>query len=124
MTGAIVVPVAAMQAAATGEAWDCCVCGRRYAVKRTVLQLRDGALFYGTICPDCILQGPNGAARRMENRFRLRVEGSPGASRGRGRKRIDPLPALISLKIAALAGIGSFPLAARQAAVRELREKR
>lgn len=124
MRGAIVVPVAAMRAAAPGDAWHCCACGRRYAVKRTVLQLRDGALLYGTICPDCILQGPNGAARRMEDRFCLRMEGSPGALGRRGRKGIDPLRALISLKIAALVGIGSFPLAARQAAVRELREKR
>lgn len=124
MRGAIVVPVAAMQAAATEDAWDCCACGRRYAAKRTVLQLRDGTFLFGTICPDCILEGPNGAARRMEDRFRLRMERSPGALRRRGRKGIDPLRALISLKISALAGIRSFPLAAREAAVRELREKR
>ncbi len=50
--------------------------------------------------------------------------GEPPFASGRRRKGIDSLQMLLERKVAALEDAESFPLEARQAAVRELREKR
>lgn len=112
-------------AALPGDPLECGCCGRRYSVKRIRMQLHEGGLLYGTICPECVLQGPKGAARRLKERFMARADEPSGAALLRGgRRRIDLLQVLMALKAAVLEGAESFPLEARQAAVRELREKR
>ncbi|PWB66391.1 MAG: hypothetical protein C3F14_04135 [Deltaproteobacteria bacterium] len=103
---------------------ECCCCGRRYAPKRILLQLRDGPLLFGAICPECVLHGPKGAAGRLRDRFFDRW-GEPSAPHGRRNdRRIDSVRVWMALKAASLEAAGSFPLEARQAAVRALREKR
>jgi hypothetical protein len=103
---------------------ECCCCGHRYPPKGILMQLRGGPLLFGAICPECVLHGPKGAAERLKERFFDRM-GGPPASRGRRRdRRIGPVRAWIALKAASLEAAGSFPLEARQAAVRALREKR
>jgi hypothetical protein len=109
---------------ASEDLLECCCCGRRYAPKRILLQLRDGPLLFGAICPECVLHGPKGAAGRLRNRFFDRT-GDPSVPCGRRKGRgIDPVQVWIALKAASLEAAGSFPLEARQAAVRALREKR
>ena len=122
--GTTVVLVAVSEAAAKGDTPDCCICGRKVAAKRTAMQLRDGDLLYGTICPECVLRGPKGAARRLRDRLVERMDEAPDPWGRRGGRRIGSLHVLIALKAAALEEAESFPLAARQAAVRELRGKR
>jgi hypothetical protein len=86
--------------------------------------LRCGAVPCGPICPECVLAGPRGARRRLIDRFRERVEEPEGASGLRKAERAGPYRVLTEVKAATLAESDSFPLAAREAAVRELREKR
>ena len=50
--------------------------------------------------------------------------GDPPYASGRRKKGIDTLQTLLARKVAALEDTESFPLEARQAAVREMREKR
>jgi hypothetical protein len=119
-----VTVVLVAKAAAQGDPLECGCCGGRYSVKRIRMQLREGGLPFGTICPECVLQGPKGAARRLKDRFLARTGEPSGALPRGGRRRIDLLQVLMALKAAALEGAESFPLEARQAAVRELREKR
>lgn len=87
------------------------------------MQLRDGDLLYGVLCPECVLQGPKGAARRLKDRSMEKAGELPYSSGRRG-KGIDSLQMLLARKVAALEDAESFPLEARQAAVSELREKR
>jgi hypothetical protein len=119
--GATVVRVA--RTATPGENPECCCCGRRVAAKRTLLQLRDGDLLYGVLCPECVLQGPKGAARRLKDRL-MEMAGRPSCPSGCRGTEIDSFQKLLARKVAALEDAESFPLEARQAAVRELREKR
>lgn len=88
------------------------------------MQLRCGDLLYGAICPECVLQGPKGAAKRLKDRLVERKDETSGDWGHQEGKRIGSLHVLIVRKAAALEEAESFPLAARQAAVRELREKR
>jgi uncharacterized protein CbrC (UPF0167 family) len=119
-----VTVVLAAKAAAPGDPLECGCCGRRYSVKRTCMRLKRGELPFGTICPECVLQGPKGAVGRLKARFLARPDEGPGALLLGGRGRIDLLQVLTALKAAALEGAESFPLEARQAAAREMREKR
>jgi hypothetical protein len=109
--------------ATPGENPECCCCGVGVTAKRAVLQLREGDLLYGVLCPECVLLGPKGAARRLKDRLMEHADGPPYASGRRG-KAIDSYQMLLARKVAALEDAESFPLEARQAAVRELREKR
>jgi len=93
-------------------------------VKKIGMQIRDKVLLYGTICPECVLRGPKGAAKRLNDRLLARMDEPSGALRRSGWKKIGRLQVLTALKVAALEETDSFPLEARQAAVRELREKR
>lgn len=82
--------------------------------------LAAGDILHGEVCPECILRGPGGAARKVRERIREREE-APGR-----RKRVAPggwMEWMIG-RIRLLESLESFPLAARQAAVREMRERR
>src|SRR5512146_647318 len=109
---------------ASGGLLECCCCGQRYAPKRILMQLRDGPLLFGAICPECVLHGPEGAAGKLRDRFFDRMEEPSASVRRRKGRRVDPVQVWIALKAASLEATGSFPLEARQAAVRALREKR
>lgn len=116
--------VLAARGEASGDLLECCCCGQRYAPKRILMQLRDGPLLFGAICPECVLHGPKGAAGRLRDRFFDR-SGEPAPSYGRRKdRRIGPVQVWMALKAASLEAAGPFPLEARQAAVRALREKR
>jgi len=85
------------------------------------MRLFHGDALEGDICPDCVLMGPAGAAAKIRERVEsLRKEGEEG---GGGSKRIS-LVRLLSRRARLLDGTRSFSLAARQAAVRETRERR
>jgi hypothetical protein len=123
-SGGATIVLAAKDEATVGDLLECCCCGRRYAPKKILLQLRDGPLLFGAICPECVLHGPKGAAGKLRDRFFDRM-GDPSVPCGRRKGRgIDPVQVWIALKAASLEAAGSFPLEARQAAVRALREKR
>jgi hypothetical protein len=87
--------------------------------------LSDGVVLYGEICSECILQGPKGAAMRTESLL-VREGGDPvaGPFRGPRRRTSGAWARYMRRKAAALATMESFPAAAKQAALRELRKKR
>ena len=101
----------------------CACCGLLYPLRRSVLRLYVGRRYGGDLCPDCLLRGPAGAARALRERLRGEEEGmrAPEGDRSRAewgyRERMEK-------KARALESSDPFPLAARQAAVRELRERR
>jgi len=85
------------------------------------MRLFQGGTLDGDICPDCVLAGPAGAAAKIRARLTaLRKESGEG---GGERKRVS-LVRLLSRRARLLDGTPSFSLAARQAAVRETRERR
>jgi hypothetical protein len=85
------------------------------------MRLFHGDILDGDICPDCVLAGPAGAAAKVRARLAvLRKESEDG---GGGRKR-SPLARRMERRARLLEETPSFPLAARQAAVRETRERR
>lgn len=75
----------------------------------------------GEICPECVLAGPAGAAAKVRDRLvaMRRSEGAPDDPKGR-----TSWIRLLSRRARMLEETPSFPLAARQAAVRETRERR
>jgi len=80
-----------------------------------------GDLLHGEVCADCILRGPLGAADRLRERIRERAETEYG---GENRIAAAEWAEWMNGRIRLLESIGWFPLAVRQAAVRELRERR
>jgi hypothetical protein len=85
------------------------------------MRLFHGDILDGDICPDCVLAGPAGAAAKVRERLAaLRKESEYD---GGGRKR-SPLVRRMERRARLLEETPSFPLAARQAAVRETRERR
>jgi hypothetical protein len=66
--------------------------------------------------------GPKGAAGKLKDR-RMEHAGDAPYPSGHRKKGIDALQTLLARKVAALEDTESFPLEARQAAVREMREK-
>lgn len=115
-----VVPSAARYGAST----TCGCCGRRYFPKKLLMWLSDARRLHGEICPDCILRGPRGAAGCLKRLLAdLREETSRLRSPSRkGKEGIWGRHILARLEI--LEGMESFSVEARQAALRELREKR
>ena len=100
---------------------ECACCGARYPVRRRGMRLFHGDALDGDICPDCVLLGPAGAAEKVRGRLTaLRKESDEG---GGGRKR-SSLVRRMERRARLLEGTPSFPLAARQAAARETRERR
>lgn len=83
--------------------------------------LAAGDALHGEICPECILRGPLGAAKRLRERIGERrerpTERRKGRSAGEWAERLGDRARLLET-------MESFPLAARQAAVREMRERR
>jgi uncharacterized protein CbrC (UPF0167 family) len=97
----------------------CVCCGARYAVRRRGLRLFDGRNLDGDICPDCVLLGPAGAAETVRRRISS-FEEDRHASAEAGSSLVRKMERRVGL----LERTPSFPLAARQAAVRETRERR
>jgi hypothetical protein len=85
------------------------------------MRLFDGDTLDGDICPDCVLLGPAGAAARVRRRVsalgRTDRRAAAGAIRSSLVRRMER-------RVRLLEGTPSFPVAARQAAVRETRERR
>jgi hypothetical protein len=85
------------------------------------MKLFDGDGLEGEICPECVLAGPAGAAGKVRERLGAmgRNEGAPEEPGGRA-----SWVRLLERRARLLEATSSFPLAARQAAVRETRERR
>jgi hypothetical protein len=100
---------------------ECVCCGGRYDVKRRGMKLLDGDEVEGEICPECVLAGPAGAAAKVRGRLGAmgRNEGAPDEEKER-----TSWVRLLSRRARLLEETPSFSLAARQAAVRETRERR
>ena len=107
-----------------GALFDCACCGARYPVKRTAMRISAGRSDLGPICPECILLGPAGSADRLRSRRIEITETSFLSPAGTGPADIRSWNDLLESKAAALGTLEAFPLAARQAAVRETRERR
>ena len=88
---------------------------------RRGMKLLDRDEMEGEICPECVLNGPNRAAANIRGRLEAmgRNEGAPDGPMGR-----TSWASLLSRRARLLEETPSFSLAARQAAVRETRERR
>ncbi len=106
-----------------GRASRCACCGLLYPQRRSVLRLYVGPRYAGDLCPDCLLRGPAGAARALRDQVRRQEEGMRALEGDRSRAEWE-YSERIEERARALESSGPFPLAARQAAVRELRERR
>jgi len=95
---------------------ECACCGGRYPVRRRGMRLLSGDSPEGDVCPDCVLSGPAGAAAKIRERL--------AASRNSGGEGGTSWILLLSRRARLLEETPSFSLAARQAAVRETRERR
>jgi len=80
-----------------------------------------GGLLHGEVCPECILRGPRGAAERLRKRIREREEPRPDRRKG---TPSEGWSGWMTGRARHLETMECFPLAARQAAVREMRETR
>lgn len=98
---------------------ECACCGERYPVKRRGMRLFSGGTLVGEICPECVLAGPAGAAGKVRALVAARGGGEPGEAVERA-----SWIRLLDRRARLLAETPSFSLAARQAAVRETRERR
>ncbi|MFZ2223994.1 MAG: hypothetical protein WAV26_04825 [Candidatus Deferrimicrobium sp.] len=85
------------------------------------MRLFDRNELEGEICPECVLAGPAGATGKVRERLGVmhRNEGALEEARGR-----TSWARLLSRRARLLEETPSFSLAARQAAVRETRERR
>ena len=85
------------------------------------MRLFSGGTLEGEICPECVLAGPAGAARKVRERL-----ASVGRSRGAPVEEVEHASwvRLLDRRAHLLEETPSFSLAARQAAVRETRERR
>ena len=85
------------------------------------MKLFDGDELDGEICPECVLAGPAGAAGRVRERL-----AAAGRSVGAPDEEVERTSwvRLLSRRARLLEATPSFSLAARQAAVRETRERR
>lgn len=92
---------------------ECGCCGSRLFPKRSRIWFRVGERHHGEICAECILKGPAGAAAVLRERIR-KSRLNPGGSWERW----------LEDRARFLESMESFPLAARQAATREMRERR
>ncbi len=86
--------------------------------------LSDGRRLHGEICPDCILRGPRGAADSLARLLADMREGISGTRKPSGKGAEGAWERHVLRRLAILEGMESFSLEARQAALRELREKR
>lgn len=100
---------------------ECACCGVRYAVNRRGMRLFEGDALDGEICPECVLIGPTGAAAKVRGRLGAMGRNEGTADEPKGRTSWDRL---LSRRARLLEETPSFSLAARQAAVRETRERR
>lgn len=104
-----------------GEIAVCGCCGSRMSRRRVRIWLTVGGVPHGEICPACILSGPRGAAERLRERIREREEHRPGRRKGDPSGGWSGWMAGRALLLETMEG---FPMGARQAAVREMRETR
>lgn len=85
------------------------------------MTLFDGDALEGRICPECVLIGPRGAAEKVRGRVVATGRNERRADKPKGR---DSWIRLLARRARLLDAMPSFSLAARQAAVRETRERR
>jgi hypothetical protein len=85
------------------------------------MRLFEGDTMEGDVCPECVLMGPAGAAAKVRGRVRSRGETGGDAVDGVDR---TPWVRRMERRARLLEETPSFSLAARQAAVRETRERR
>jgi len=85
------------------------------------MRLLDGDAMEGDVCPECVLAGPAGAAAKVRGRIRPYGEQGGDAADGVGR---DSWVRRMERRALLLEETPAFPLGARQAAVRETRERR
>jgi hypothetical protein len=85
------------------------------------MRLFDDDTMEGDVCPECVLMGPAGAAARI--RGRVRPHGETGGDAVDGVDRTYWVRCM-ERRARLLEETPSFSLAARQAAVRETRERR
>ena len=90
-------------------------------MKRRGMRLFFGEAVEGEICPECVLIGPAGVAAKV--RERLASAGRRGGEPVEGAERASWIR-LLDRRARLLEGTSTFSLAARQAAVRETRERR
>ncbi|MCL5885170.1 MAG: hypothetical protein M1377_07540 [Deltaproteobacteria bacterium] len=109
---------------AAGRIATCACCGVRFRERSVRLCLSDPSGISGVICPECILQGPRGAARRMRVLLARRLACSPVLAGSPEQRDLETWQRWMSRKVEALESAGSFPMSARLAAVREMRETR
>ena len=85
------------------------------------MRLFDGDELEGEICPECVLIGPDGAAAKIRERLEAmgRNDGATDEPRGR-----TSWARHLGRRALLLEETPSFSLDARQAAVRETRERR
>jgi len=100
---------------------DCACCGERYLVKRRGMRMFSGGTLEGEICPECVLAGPSGSAGKLRALVTTRGV-DPGASGMRAHRA--SWEGRMEERARLLEETPSFSLAARQAAVRETRERR
>jgi hypothetical protein len=85
------------------------------------LWLADGDRYHGELCPGCILSGPRGAAERLRTRIRARERMRLGRMM---EASFEEWSEWMYGRARLLESMEYFPLAARQAAIREMRETR
>ena len=90
-------------------------------MKRRGMKLFDGEKPEGEICPECVLAGPAGAAGKVRERLGAMHQNERAPDEPKGR---TSWVRLLSRRARLLEETPSFSLAARQAAVRETRERR
>jgi hypothetical protein len=90
-------------------------------VKRRGMRLFDGDELEGEICPECVLAGPAGAAAKIRERLEAMDRNHGATDEPRGR---TSWARLLGRRALLLEETPSFPLDARQAAVRETRARR
>lgn len=109
---------------AGGRTATCDCCGALILERTVRLRLSDPSGISGVICPDCVLQGPRGAARRMRDLLMKRMASAPVPAGGSSRRDLEAWERWMSRKIGTLSRASSFPMPARLAAARELRSTR
>jgi len=90
-------------------------------VMRRGMRLFDEDEMEGEICPECVLAGPAGAAGRVRERLGAMHRNERASDEPEGR---ISWVRVLSRRARLLEETTSFTLAARQAAVRETRERR
>lgn len=102
----------------------CGCCGGRFAPRRSSFLLTEPGGEVVEICAECVLAGPAGAAGRLRARLSAPPSETAGEPSRRTAAEVAPWVRLLDRRASLLERADAFPLEARQAAVRETRERR